>query len=58
MNREGCGARSVTGPGGELTSIGYPELYPPDVECVWTIKVSYDRTIVINFLELDLGDNG
>jgi CUB domain len=57
-NTVGCGEKTLQGAGGEIRSPGYPLPYPDVVECVWTIKVEHDMTIVLNFLELDLGPNG
>ncbi|XP_074657518.1 neuropilin-1-like [Tubulanus polymorphus] len=50
-----CGADYMTGPGGVLTSPGYPKPFIPDLECTWMIKVERHKRILLTFHELDLG---
>ena len=53
-----CGPEFVTGVGGELTSPGYPEAYPPNIECTWMIRVGYEQKVLINLMKLDMGQSG
>lgn len=55
---ESCGDTFLRGAGGEITSPGYPSPYPGHARCVWTIKVEPEMTVVLNFIELDLGPSG
>ena len=52
-----CGSSFVTGVGGQLVSPGFPSPYPNDVECSWMIKVDESQKILLNFVELDLGQS-
>ena len=36
----GCGGKFVNKNRGRLTSPNYPNVYPLDVDCIWTIQVS------------------
>ena len=57
-NHPSCGPDYVTGVGGEITSPGYPNVYEPDVECTWMLRVEDDMFILLNFIDLDLGQSG
>ncbi|KAK2183961.1 hypothetical protein NP493_290g02006 [Ridgeia piscesae] len=52
-----CGSEFVTGVGGELTSPGFPDPYPANIECTWMIRVGYDQKVLINFMTLDMGQS-
>ncbi|XP_053566997.1 embryonic protein UVS.2 [Bombina bombina] len=43
-----CGATINSAPG-VITSPGYPNLYPPSVDCFWIITASPELKIIINF---------
>ena len=53
-----CGSDYITGVGGEITTPGYPYPFKPNLACTWMIRVQYDKLILLNMLELDLGTNG
>ena len=57
-NHPSCGPDYITGVGGEITSPGYPKVYEPDVECTWMLRVEDDMFILLNFIDLDLGQSG
>nr|XP_042901635.1 zinc metalloproteinase nas-39 [Parasteatoda tepidariorum] len=50
---KGCGG-TETGVGGTIVSPGYPHSFPKDVDCVWLIRVDYNKHIYIRILELQL----
>ena len=50
-----CGGSFKT-PNGILTSPSYPENYPPDADCVYTITQLNGTVIVLNFHDMDLPD--
>ena len=52
---DGCGEHFLTGPGGEITSPGFPQSFGADVHCAWTIRVDDYQRVVLNFEQLDLG---
>jgi hypothetical protein len=39
-----------------LTSPSYPEDYPPNLDCQWTIPAGHDEDISIMISDLDLED--
>ncbi|XP_047635655.1 procollagen C-endopeptidase enhancer 1 isoform X1 [Phacochoerus africanus] len=48
-----CGG-DVTGESGYLASEGFPNLYPPNKECIWTITVPQSQTVSLSFRVFDL----
>ncbi|XP_076996913.1 procollagen C-endopeptidase enhancer 1 [Tamandua tetradactyla] len=48
-----CGGK-VTGESGYVASEGFPNLYPPNKECTWTITVSEGQTVSLSFRVFDL----
>ncbi|KAM9056561.1 procollagen C-endopeptidase enhancer 1 isoform 2-T2 [Megaptera novaeangliae] len=48
-----CGG-DVTGESGYLASEGFPNLYPANKECVWTITVPEGQTVSLSFRVFDL----
>ena len=53
-----CGSYFITGVGGVITSPGWLDPYPGDIECTSMIRVDHNQKIIFNFLELDLGKSG
>ncbi|XP_046466404.1 cubilin [Neodiprion pinetum] len=39
---------------GTITSPGYPEPYPANIECKWTIEVDYTHSIEVTFVDVQL----
>uniref|UniRef100_A0A8C5CBQ3 CUB and Sushi multiple domains 2 n=1 Tax=Gadus morhua TaxID=8049 RepID=A0A8C5CBQ3_GADMO len=48
-----CGG-NLTGPGGLILSPEYPEPYPHGRECDWTVSVTQDYVIALNFNQFSL----
>ncbi|XP_064334727.1 procollagen C-endopeptidase enhancer 1 isoform X1 [Camelus dromedarius] len=48
-----CGG-SVTGESGYLASEGFPNHYPPNKECIWTVTVPESQTVTLSFRVFDL----
>ncbi|XP_003422559.1 procollagen C-endopeptidase enhancer 1 [Loxodonta africana] len=48
-----CGGE-VTGESGYVASEGFPNLYPPNKECIWTITVPKAQTVSLSFRVFDL----
>ncbi|XP_042638906.1 procollagen C-endopeptidase enhancer 1 [Orycteropus afer afer] len=48
-----CGGE-VTGESGYVASEGFPNLYPPNKECIWTITVPKEQTVSLSFRVFDL----
>ncbi|XP_027467579.1 procollagen C-endopeptidase enhancer 1 [Zalophus californianus] len=48
-----CGG-DVTGESGYVASEGFPNLYPPNKECIWTITVPEGQTVSLSFRVFDL----
>ncbi|KAM5229116.1 procollagen C-endopeptidase enhancer 1 [Ctenodactylus gundi] len=48
-----CGG-NVAGESGYLGSEGFPDHYPPNKECIWTITVPEGQTVSLNFRVFDL----
>ncbi|KAG7245714.1 hypothetical protein CRUP_022956, partial [Coryphaenoides rupestris] len=48
-----CGG-NLTGPGGLILSPEYPEPYPHGRECDWTVSVTPDYVIALNFNQFSL----
>ncbi|XP_069845386.1 procollagen C-endopeptidase enhancer 1 [Dipodomys merriami] len=48
-----CGG-DVTGESGYVASEGFPNLYPPNKECIWTITVPDGQTVSLSFRVFDL----
>uniref|UniRef100_A0A8C5LAI1 Procollagen C-endopeptidase enhancer protein n=1 Tax=Jaculus jaculus TaxID=51337 RepID=A0A8C5LAI1_JACJA len=48
-----CGG-DVTGESGYVASEGFPNLYPPSKECIWTITVPEGQTVSLSFRVFDL----
>ncbi|XP_004586997.2 procollagen C-endopeptidase enhancer 1 isoform X2 [Ochotona princeps] len=48
-----CGG-DVTGDSGYVASEGFPNLYPPNKECIWTITVPEGQTVSLSFRVFDL----
>ncbi|XP_020022029.1 procollagen C-endopeptidase enhancer 1 [Castor canadensis] len=48
-----CGG-NVTGDSGYVASEGFPNLYPPNKECLWTIKVPEGQSVSLSFRVFDL----
>ncbi|XP_044791572.1 procollagen C-endopeptidase enhancer 1 isoform X3 [Bubalus bubalis] len=48
-----CGG-DVTGESGYVASEGFPNLYPPNKECIWTITVPKSQTVSLSFRVFDL----
>ncbi|XP_073838456.1 cubilin homolog [Musca autumnalis] len=48
-----CGG-DITAARGALTSPSYPSSYPANVECTWTIKVTFGNTLQLEFEDLDM----
>ena len=53
----GCGSQ-MTGEGGFFTSPNYPEPYPVNLQCVWTIVTAPGDTIELKFQEFHLENSG
>ncbi|XP_046744297.1 cubilin [Diprion similis] len=49
----GCGG-VLNKPVGTITSPGYPEPYPANIECRWTIEVDYTHSIEVTFVDVNL----
>ncbi|XP_045318212.1 procollagen C-endopeptidase enhancer 1 isoform X1 [Leopardus geoffroyi] len=47
-----CGG-DVTGESGYVASEGFPNLYPPNKECIWTITVPEGQTVSLSFRVFD-----
>lgn len=54
----GCGPSYQSGLGGQITSPEYPNAFPPNAQCTWTIRVDHQKKIVLNFIGMKLGDSG
>lgn len=54
---EGCGG-ILTHPRGEITSPNYPNAYPHETECEWTITVEYGSSIQITVIDFDMESSG
>ncbi|XP_074167745.1 procollagen C-endopeptidase enhancer 1 [Sminthopsis crassicaudata] len=48
-----CGG-DVTGESGYVASEGFPNHYPPNKECIWTIMVPEGQTVFLSFRVFDL----
>ncbi len=48
-----CGSSSITGNGGVLSSPHYPQKYPANTDCAWTITVQPHQTILIKFIDVN-----
>ncbi|XP_017389073.1 procollagen C-endopeptidase enhancer 1 [Cebus imitator] len=48
-----CGG-DVKGESGYVASEGFPNLYPPNKECIWTITVPEGQTVSLSFRVFDL----
>ena len=48
-----CGG-VLTGTSGIIQSPDYPYSYPPNVECIWNIKVAEGSRISLNFTDIDI----
>ncbi|XP_004840253.1 procollagen C-endopeptidase enhancer 1 [Heterocephalus glaber] len=48
-----CGG-DVTGESGYVASEGFPNLYPPSKECIWTITVPEAQTVSLSFRVFDM----
>ncbi|XP_006859879.1 PREDICTED: procollagen C-endopeptidase enhancer 1 [Chrysochloris asiatica] len=48
-----CGGE-VTGESGYVASEGFPNLYPPNKECIWTVTVPKGQTVSLSFRVFDL----
>ncbi|XP_075421068.1 procollagen C-endopeptidase enhancer 1 [Tenrec ecaudatus] len=48
-----CGGE-VTGDSGYVASEGFPNLYPPNKQCIWTITVPKAQTVSLSFRVFDL----
>lgn len=48
-----CGG-IITGVGGVITSPGYPNKFPKNIDCVWLIRVNYNQNIYLRILQLQL----
>ena len=57
-NSKSCTSEYISGVGGELKSPGYPKPYGANLDQTWMIKVDPGEHILINFLDLDMGNNG
>lgn len=49
---EGCG-KVLKKPEGEFSSPGYPQPYPHNMQCLWTIDVDYGHLVEITFEDYD-----
>ncbi|XP_026794663.3 ST14 transmembrane serine protease matriptase b [Pangasianodon hypophthalmus] len=54
---QGCGGK-LTGMKGTIRSPGFPSSYPPQIQCVWNIKVPEGKHIIINFSKFSLANPG
>lgn len=54
---DGCGG-ILTRPRGEITSPNYPNEYPGETECEWTITAEYGSSVQITISEFDLESSG
>ena len=52
-----CGG-SFTTPQGIFTSPSYPENYPDNADCIYTISQPTGTVILLNFLSMDIDDGG
>merc|ERR1711879_543538 len=48
-----CGGNFTT-PQGIITSPSYPDNYPDNADCIYTISQPYGVTILLNFLSMDI----
>ncbi|XP_011302978.1 cubilin [Fopius arisanus] len=48
----GCGGH-IKKQQGTVTSPGYPNKYPTNIDCEWTIEVDYGYSVQINFTDVD-----
>ncbi|KAM7331783.1 hypothetical protein ACRRTK_008491 [Alexandromys fortis] len=48
-----CGG-DVTGESGYVASEGFPNLYPPNKKCIWTITVPEGQTVSLSFRVFDM----
>ncbi|XP_077981827.1 cubilin-like [Glandiceps talaboti] len=51
-----CGG-TIVATSGQVSSPHYPNYYPHNSNCVWTIQVSASKTIKISFSDFDLEEN-
>ena len=42
---------------GRVSSPGFPDTYPPSVECVWTLAASLGNIVQINFESFDIEES-
>lgn len=52
-NVSNCGG-TITGVGGIIVSPGYPYYFPKDVECIWLLRVDYNKKIYVRILKMQL----
>ena len=45
---------TITGPNGVITSPGYPEAYPTDIESGWLIQLPPGQLIEVYFSSIDI----
>ncbi|XP_041860983.1 suppressor of tumorigenicity 14 protein homolog [Melanotaenia boesemani] len=57
LNDGGCGG-ALRGDKGSFSSPFYPENYPPRTSCVWTIEVSAEKFVKVQFHEFSVGSPG
>ena len=51
-----CGGE-LSGQGGEIVSPGYPDIYPNNSVCVWTVTGAEGDIIRVTFTDFDLEDS-
>lgn len=49
-----CGNQMLNSETGTITSSGYPQNYPPLINCIWSIRTAQSTHIVLSFSDFDL----
>lgn len=52
--KDQCGGLARGKYSGEITSPGYPDAYPGDIECNWLIRVHRGKQIYVKLVDLQL----
>ena len=52
-----CGGTTLTSNQGSFVSPGYPNNYPPNIECIWLVKAPQGNRVFLKITSLDIQEN-